>query len=90
MLTPRKSKEFKKNYKLMKSRGRNMAKIDAVMMLIMTETPPPRDYKNHRLHGEYEGSFECHIEPDWVLIYKTDPSQGKVTFFCTGTHSDLF
>jgi mRNA interferase YafQ len=45
---------------------------------------------NHQLHGEWEGTFECHVTPDWLLIYEIDHVSHTVTFHRTGSHSDLF
>ncbi|MDR1784962.1 MAG: type II toxin-antitoxin system YafQ family toxin [Spirochaetaceae bacterium] len=90
MLSPKKSRKFTKEYVLMEKRNKNMMKIDEVVALIIKEIPLPPRYHNHPLHGKYEGSLECHIEPDWLLIYKIYPAVQKVVFLRTGSHSDLF
>ena len=72
----------------MLKRGRKAGKIKEVMgALVNQEQLHPR-YRDHRLVGRFKGRRECHIEPDWLLIYKTVP--GEIIFERTGTHSDLF
>jgi mRNA interferase YafQ len=74
----------------MKKRGMNTDKLGVVMKMIIDEQPLPPERRNHPLHGEWEGSFDCHIHGDWVLIYKLNPVTRTVTFQRTGAHSDLF
>ena len=74
----------------MKKRGIATDKLTEVMGMIIREQPLPPERCNHPLHGEWEGSFDCHIYGDWVLIYKPNPVDRTVTFQRTGTHSDLF
>jgi mRNA interferase YafQ len=90
MLNPVKSGPFKKDAQLMKRRGKNMGKLREIIDLITAEQPLPPRCRNHALHGEWEGSFDCHILGDWVLIYEPDTAAKTVTFHRTGTHSDLF
>jgi mRNA interferase YafQ len=88
MLTPVFISQFKKDYSLMEKRHKNMDKIIEVMGLLIMENPLPEQHREHLLHGDYEGTLECHIQGDWLLIYE---SNGKdITFYRTGTHSDLF
>ena len=89
MLKHNYTKLFKKQYKLMQKRGKTMSKLIEVMNLIINEEPLPPNHRNHPLHGEWEGAYDCHIEGDWVLIYEPDKKAGKVMFHRTGTHSDL-
>ena len=82
------SSQFKKDMRLAKKRGKDLTKIKSLMNLIlMGETLSPR-HREHWLEGSYVGRRECHVEPDWLLVYKTIP--GKIIFERTGTHSDLF
>jgi mRNA interferase YafQ len=74
----------------MKKRGIAIGKLTEVMGMIINEQPLPPERRNHPLHGEWEGSFDCHIYGDWVLIYKPNHTDRTVTFQRTGTHSDLF
>ncbi|GHU72903.1 hypothetical protein FACS189450_11600 [Spirochaetia bacterium] len=90
MLDPVKTGPFKKDAQLLQRRSRNMAKLREVIDLITAEQPLPPRCQNHPLHGEWEGSFDCHVQGDWVLIYEIDPLSQTVTFHRTGTHSDLF
>lgn len=88
MLKPVRSKQLKKNYKLAKSRGKNMKKlIDVMDKLIKEELLEPK-HRDHNLTGNYVGCRECHIEPDWLLVYSKDDVD--IYFIATGTHSDLF
>lgn len=67
-----------------------MAKIKtAIELLTETGTLPPK-YKTHRLHGDYEGCWEAHIEPDWIIVWKVEQSRLVLVLVDTGTHSDLF
>jgi mRNA interferase YafQ len=72
----------------MKKRHKDTNKLDEVMLLIAEEAPLPAKHHEHLLHDTYEGYTECHIEPDWLLLYKFEGD--TVLFDRTGTHSDLF
>jgi len=74
----------------MQKRGKDMHKLTQVMGLIINEQQLPPERRNHPLNGEWEGTFDCHIEGDWVLIYEIDLVGRTVTFHRTGSHSDLF
>jgi len=89
MLKETYTKPFKKQYKLMIKRGMKIDKLIEVMQMIINEQPLPPERCNHPLHGEWEGSYDCHIQGDWVLIYEIDKKANKVVFHRTGTHSDL-
>jgi mRNA interferase YafQ len=90
MLNPTFTGPFKRERKLMKKRGKDVNKLTEVMGIIINEQPLPPERCNHPLHGEWNGSLECHIQGDWVLIYEIDSTARKVTFQRTGSHSDLF
>ena len=90
MLRQSSTKLFRKEVKLMEKRGRNIGKLREVIDMIIYEQPLPPERNNHPLHGEWKGSLSCHIQGDWVLIYKIDDSARIVTFQRTGSHSDLF
>ena len=88
MLIPVHEGRFEKDIKLAVKRGLSMKKINTIITMLVNETPLPIKNKNHPLKGKYMGFLECHIEPDWLLIYrKTDT---HIYFSRTGTHSDLF
>jgi mRNA interferase YafQ len=90
MLKPTFTGSFKRERKLAEKRGKDINKLTEVMGIIIREQPLPPERCNHPLHGEWEGSLECHIQGDWVLIYEIDHAARKVSFQHTGTHSDLF
>jgi mRNA interferase YafQ len=90
MLSETRTSKFKKDFKLMQKRNKDIWKLITVMYLIVNEIPLLPVYKEHPLYGNYEGTLECHIEPDWLLIYEIDDSHKIVRFMRTGTHSDLF
>jgi mRNA interferase YafQ len=72
----------------MERRGKNLVKLRTVIELLIDETPLPANYKDHPLRGEFAGSRDCHLEPDWILIYTI--GDNFVRFERTGTHGDLF
>lgn len=80
--------KFKKDYKQIKKRGYKIEKLEKVFKLLINEEPLPQKYSNHILTGNFAGFYECHIEPDWLLIYAIEDGLLKLTR--TGTHSDLF
>jgi mRNA interferase YafQ len=88
MLEVKRTNKFKKEYRLMEKRGKDMGKIDLVIRLIARGVPLPAEYHEHLLHGAYEGCTECHVEPNWLLVYRFEDD--IVHFARTGTHSDLF
>jgi mRNA interferase YafQ len=65
-------------------------KLREVMDMIINEQTLPPERCNHPLRGKWEGSFDCHVHGDWVLIYKLNYTELTVTFQRTGSHSDLF
>ena len=87
-LIPRRVAQFKRDYKLMKRRGKDMEKLRSVMRKLANEEPLEAKHRNHPLVGNYVGRRECHVEPDWLLIYKLEPD--VIIFERTGTHADLF
>ena len=82
------TKQFKKDVKRMQKRGKDLAKIKAVIDLLLAEEPLPPKNRDHQLGGNWSGRRDCHIEPDWILIYK--PTGDELLLERTGTHSDLF
>ncbi|MDR0562438.1 MAG: type II toxin-antitoxin system YafQ family toxin [Spirochaetaceae bacterium] len=83
------SNRFKKDLDLMEKRRKNMDKLYDIMTLIIFEEPLPKHCREHILHGNLEGFWECHIEGDWIIIYDIDPINEMIYFSRTGTHSDL-
>ena len=74
----------------MKKQNKDMDKLNEVMSMILNNQPLLPRHENHPLHGNYKGWWECHIEGDWLLIYRIEEKHQKVVFFRTGTHSELF
>ena len=90
MLKPKPSNRFKKNYVLMEKRGYDMSLIDNIIETLLNEEPLPPACMDHPLQGNWKGFRECHILPDWLLIYKKDGINLLLYLERTGTHSDLF
>jgi len=80
--------KFKKDLKRMKIHGKSRDKIEAIMDTICINGDAPAAARPHNLIGNYTGYRECHIEPDWLLIYSV--KQEQAVFYRTGTHSGLF
>ena len=90
MLSLRYSSKFKKDYKLMVRRGYDTQLLQEVLEILCEEKPLPKKYQDHNLEGNYKGHRECHITPDWLLIYKIEQGILTLSLTRTGTHSDLF
>ena len=84
------SSKFKKDYKLAKKRGYNMALLQEVVDLLASGETLPDKYRDHSLSGDYNGYRECHVLPDWLLIYRIEDDLLILGLTRTGTHSDLF
>jgi len=84
------STKFKKDYKLCLKRGLKSELIDEVILLLEKEGKLPTKYKAHMLKGDYAGCWECHIQPDWLLIWEQSDEIKLISLIRTGTHSDLF
>ena len=82
--------EMKRNAKLMRKRGKDMTKLTKVLDLLSTGDPLPSQYRDHQLTGSLRDFRECHIEPDWLLIYQIHNDILMLTATGTGTHADLF
>ena len=88
MLDVRYSTKFKKDFKTCVKRRYNMELLQQIVdTLRITETLPPKNV-DHNLSGNYAGYRECHISPDWLLIYRQD--KNELLLYRTGTHADLF
>ena len=81
---------FKKDYKLAMKRGRKLELLDKVITTLAMGESLPNENRDHDLHGTWKGYRECHIQPDWLLIYKIEKDVLVLTLTRTGTHSDLF
>lgn len=90
MLTIEYHKSFKKDYKRVKKQGYNIKKLETVISLLANEQQLPEFYRDHALKGDYEGFRECHIQPDWLLIYCVEKGKLVLALSRTGSHSELF
>ena len=82
--------KFKKDLKLVIKRGYNMKLMDEVVTKLSNGETLPEKNKDHALVGNYAGKRECHITPDWLLIYEIDNGELILYLTRTGSHSDLF
>ena len=80
--------QFKKDIKRQKKRGNNLQKLKNVIDILICSEPLPPKNRDHALTGDWVGWRDCHLEPDWLLIYKVVPEE--LLLGRTGTHSDLF
>lgn len=92
MLKPVFSGQFKKDYKLAVKRGCDPKKLEEVVSLLCSEQSLPDVYRDHALTNskDHKGMRECHIQPDWLLVYKVVRDTLILKLIRTGTHSDLF
>lgn len=81
---------FKKSYKLMKKRGLDISALDEVVDLLRRGKQLDEKYHDHGLTGNFVGFRECHIKPDWLLVYFIENDILTLTLVDTGTHSDIF
>ena len=80
--------QFKKDIKRLKKRGKNLGKLGDVIRSLAADEPLEEKYRDHALLGRWSGSRDCHIEPDWILIYRNEPE--SLYLERSGSHSDLF
>ncbi len=88
MLMVTTSAKFRRDLRTCAKRRYNMALLSAVIYTLRIPAPLPRQNKDHGLTGQYAGHRECHIQPDWLLIYRVDGNE--LYLDRTGTHADLF
>ena len=84
------SKRFEKDMKRCQKRGYNMQLIKDAIMLLAESGTLPAEYKPHQLLGDRKGQCQCHIQPDWLLIWEQHDQELILVMLNTGTHSDLF
>lgn len=82
--------QFKKDLKLAKKQGKNLDKLFEVINILANEEKLGIKFKDYDLSGNYKGTRECHIEPDWLLIYEIDNNALILMLYRLGTHSELF
>ena len=90
MLEVKITSKFKKDYKLIKNRKKNLDLLKQIVFKLANQIPLDEKYRDHELTGKYKGFRECHIEPDWLLIYLVENDSLTLTLTRTGSHSDLF
>ena len=84
------TKRFDKELKRCEKRGYNMHLIFDAMQLLAATGTLPAQYRPHRLSGNRQGQWECHIQPDWLMTWEQNDMELTLLFLQTGTHSDLF
>ena len=82
--------QFKKDYKLAKRQNKDIQLLKDLVALLADGRSLPEKYNDHSLQGDWKGFRECHILPDWLLIYKQEQDVLVLTMVRTGSHSDLF
>lgn len=90
MLTIKYQTAFKKDYKRIKKRGYDTKRLEKVIELLAAGKQLPAEYKDHGLNGDYKGCRECHIAPDWLLVYEIREHELLLYLTRTGTHDDIF
>ena len=88
MLKPVYTRQFERDLKKVRKRGKNLDKLKIIVLTLLAEEALDPIHRDHKLIGNWQGRRECHIESDWLLIYKMETD--RIIFERTGTHSDLF
>lgn len=87
-LQPVYTRQFEKDIKRIRKRGKDLEKLKAILITLVSKSPLDPLHRDHMLVGNWQGRRECHIEADWLLIYKPEPE--RIVFERTGSHADLF
>jgi len=90
MYSIRFTNRFKKDVKRCKKRGYNLSFLEHAIDLLQKNGNLPPKYKAHKLTGQYDGLWECHLNSDWLLVWERNDEVLTLLFMATGTHSDLF
>lgn len=90
MMTLETTSQFRKDYKRAKKRGYNMALLGKVLDALLSGAPLAPKHKDHPLTGNMKDYRECHIQPDWLLVYRVEKERLVLVANRTGTHADLF
>ena len=88
MRTVRRTSQFKRDVKRMQRQGRELENLKRVLETLVEGEPLAAKYQDHVLVGQYKGTRECHVEPDWLLIYEL--AEAEIVLIRTGSHSELF
>lgn len=86
----KKTSQFKASFKRAKKRGLDISLLEDIVEKLRTSHPLDKKHCNHELSGNFKGIWECHIQPDWLLLYYKDNDVLVLTLVDTGTHSDIF
>ena len=84
------TRKFLKDYRIANKRQFDLELIDEVIKILEQEGSLPSSFRPHKLFGKFADCWECHIRPDWLLIWMKDDENMEITLIRTGTHSDLF
>ncbi|MCI7404311.1 type II toxin-antitoxin system YafQ family toxin [Pyramidobacter sp.] len=90
MLNLRYQSAFKRDYKRIRKRGYDIRRLENIIEMLAKEQALPKECRDHDLGGNWSGFRECHIEPDWLLVYTIDHNDLVLILSRTGSHSDLF
>jgi mRNA interferase YafQ len=90
MFTPAFTRQFQRDLKRLRRGGHDLTLLKAALTKLMAGERLAPKFKDHNLIGDWQGRRECHIRPDWLLIYKIDREQNLIIFERTGSHADLF
>ena len=90
MLTIKYQAAFKRDYRRIKKRGYDTSLLETVLVMLANRQALPAEYRDHELAGGYKGCRECHITPDWLLVYEISGENLILYLTRTGTHSDIF
>jgi len=82
--------QFHKDYKRVKKRGYDLSLLQKVIDLLLADRPLPLQYRDHALTGDKKAYRECHIQPDWLLMYRIERDRLILVLQRTGTHAELF
>ena len=84
----RSTKQFRKDFERIKSQGKDLVKLHKIVLSLQDGEQLEKSLRNHSLRGEYDDCMECHISPDWLLIYRIEGNE--MVLLRTGSHSELF
>jgi mRNA interferase YafQ len=84
------TRQYLKDLKLARKRNFDEEKLNLIIQLLFSGSELPAKHRNHILKGNFQGLYECHVSPDWLLIYSKNETIRLITLIRTGTHSDLF
>ena len=85
----RTSKRYRRELRKIRSRGKDESKLEAVVEILASGGTLPSDLSDHQLHGKWDGYRECHIEPNWLLVYRIYKNELILLLMSTGTHADV-